>query len=765
MSGLLAAAAGLVVQARAVTFTLGRTNAVVGPAAGCDSVVLVSSATNAGWTAMANAAWLHLNSTNQSGTGGTNVIFTFDANASATRSGTLTIATQTLTVTQAGATYVATPGTPVPLVPAILNQPTTVVVDAATNLFIADAGQNAIKKWSTTAKTLTTVVSNGLNVPTGVAVDSAGNLYIADTFNNAVKKWSASNQTVTTLIGAGLNLPQCLAVDSNGDVFIGDYDGVKKWTPASNTNQLIYQSSSFAILGLALDGATNIYFCGNDSLYKLPLGSQSPALLASDLDSPHGLASDAVGNIYIADTDGLDIREWKTNGTEVSISTNSGLYGPQGVARDAAGNLYIADTGNGRIMELPTGSTNLQTVVQSQLFLPLGVTVDSASNVYIADFNDQAIKKWLAASNSVVTLASTNFGYVTGIALDASSNVYFSDTYGNAIDKWSVANSNVTTVIPASAGLNTPTHVAMDPAGNLFIADYGNSAIRKWVPATSSLTTIVSSPAVNFPIAVATDAAGNVYFTDGNSAMVKEWLAASSNVISLFQTPDTVIPSGMAVDGAGDVYYSDQFDFGIFVWHAADLSITGLGSGGLNLPYGVAVDGSQNIYTADSQNNQVQELPRAFVDATVKVENFAAGTDSLLAVLPATENLRAPFAPTSDSAWLTVTGVTNGVVSYAFTANTGANRTGHITVLGEAVTVTQSSLADGIRATLVSGNLQLTFSNAPSATYTILTSTNLLAARTTWTVAGTASNIAPGVYQFATPVTNGPKRFFCVRSP
>src|SRR5450631_952371 len=79
--------------------TLGTTNLVEGPTAGSDSVVL---AANGVWTATTNATWLHLSAANQSGTGSTNVIFTFDANTGATRTGTLTIAGQTLTITQAG---------------------------------------------------------------------------------------------------------------------------------------------------------------------------------------------------------------------------------------------------------------------------------------------------------------------------------------------------------------------------------------------------------------------------------------------------------------------------------------------------------------------------------------------------------------------------------------------------------------------------------------------------------------------------------------
>ena len=102
--------------------------------------------------------------TTSSGTGNGLATFTFDANTGLTRSGTLTIAGQTLTVTQAGSTYVA-------------------------------------------ANPVITLVSTGLNYPTGVAVDGAGNVYIADTHNNAIKEWNATTQTVSTLVSSGLSYP------------------------------------------------------------------------------------------------------------------------------------------------------------------------------------------------------------------------------------------------------------------------------------------------------------------------------------------------------------------------------------------------------------------------------------------------------------------------------------------------------------------------------------------------------------------------------
>jgi hypothetical protein len=118
-------------------YSLGTTNLLEGPAMGTDSVVLAVSPPTGTWTASTNATWLHLSAASQSGTGSTNLVFSFDANAGSTRTGTLTISGQTLNVTQAGATYVA-------------------------------------------ANPFTTLVS-GLNDPYGVAVDGAGNVYIADT--------------------------------------------------------------------------------------------------------------------------------------------------------------------------------------------------------------------------------------------------------------------------------------------------------------------------------------------------------------------------------------------------------------------------------------------------------------------------------------------------------------------------------------------------------------------------------------------------------
>ena len=135
-------------------------------------MVLAVSDPAAAWTATINAPWLHLTTANQSGAGSTNVIFSFDANPGPTRTGTVVIGGQTLTVTQAGSTYVAVPALLTPLVATGLNNPIGVAVDGTGNVYIADTDNDVIKQW-TLANNSVTPLFSGLSYPCGVALDGA----------------------------------------------------------------------------------------------------------------------------------------------------------------------------------------------------------------------------------------------------------------------------------------------------------------------------------------------------------------------------------------------------------------------------------------------------------------------------------------------------------------------------------------------------------------------------------------------------------------
>jgi DNA-binding beta-propeller fold protein YncE len=333
---------------------LGTNALLVGNAAGSSSVVLTYSGA---WTAAANDSFLHISAGSTSGTSSGVVVFTYDTfTGTGTRTGTLTIAGFSVTVTQAGTNYIG-PGAATTLVSSGLNIPTGLAVDSSGNVYIANNNGFTVQKWSASTQQVTTLVSSGLQFPSGVAVDSSGNVYIADANNHAIKEWSASTQQVTALVSSGLNYPSGVAVDGSGNIYIADsgHHAIKEWVAA--TQQLI-------------------------------------TLVSSGINYPSAVAVDGSGNVYIADANDNAIKEWVASTQQLTTLVSSGIINPSGVAVDGSGNVYIADTNNGAIKEWSASTQQVTTLVSSGLSGPSGVAVDGAGNVYLpSTYNPQAIKE------------------------------------------------------------------------------------------------------------------------------------------------------------------------------------------------------------------------------------------------------------------------------------------------------------------------------------------------------------------------------------
>jgi streptogramin lyase len=438
-----------------------------------------------------------------------------------------------------------------------------------------------------------------------------------------------------------------------------------------------------------------------------------------------------------------------------SGSTRSGTLTIDGqtLAVTQAGSTYVA-------------TTIVFNLVSSGLNGPGAVAVDDLGNVYIADIGNNAIKEWMVAGNSITTLVSSGLSHPQGVAVDGAGNIYIADSYNNAIKKWTPTNNSVSTLV--SSGLSLPSSVAVDGVGNLYFSD-GPNSIKEWIKTSNTVSTLVYL--VNGPAAgVSLDAAGNVYFSLWQFNTIQEWVRTSKAVtILLSPSSGLFYPLSEAVDGSGNVYIADTINNAIKERTATTKSVSTLVSSGIQ-PYGVAVDGTGNVYIADYANNAIKELPHAFIDPTAITESPFAGSDVLPTVLPVTANLTGPFAPVSDSPWLTFTVVTNGVIRFAFTANSSAtNRTANITLLGQTILVTQAAIMPPILTgftILGNGAFQFGFSNNSSASFTVWTTTNLSLPLTNWTALRPPVNIGSGQYNFTDPAaTNGGQSFYRVSFP
>jgi len=364
-------------------------------------------------------------------------------------------------------------------------------------------------------------------------------------------------------------------------------------------------------------------------------------------------------------------------------ATVAGLYGPSGVAVDAEGNLYIADTSSHRVRKVAarngiittvagngsrgfTGDGNAATL--AGVAYPQSVAVDSGGNLYIAA--DDRIRKVAAGSGIITTVAGNGSGEFSGdggpataaglygalgVAVDLRGNLYIADSESSRIRKVSADSGIITTIAgtgafefsgdggPAiRAGLARPYGVALDSTGNLYIADFENARIRRVAAGSGTITTIAGNGSDGFsgdghsataaalwlPSGVALDAEGNLYISDLGNARIRR-VATETGIITTVAGNGSSefsgdggaataagirAPVGVALDLAGNIYVVDFYNSRIRKIESRSGTITtvaGNGSEGftgdgapataaqLDFPDGVAGDSAGNLYVAD----------------------------------------------------------------------------------------------------------------------------------------------------------------------
>lgn len=480
-----------------------------------------------------------------------------------------------------------------PAAAALLNQPQQFCLDSAGNIYIVELA-GYVRRIDARTGAITTIAGNGgpnfggdgglataatLVRPTGIAVDSNGNIFIADAGDVRIRK--ITNGIISTIAGTGKVLEGGdggsalkasfvalgeLAIDRNNNLSLIDGNRVRRITAATGTMATVAGNGT---AGLAGDGG--------------------PATQA-EINLPSGLALDAAGDLYIADTGNRRIR--LVTAATGTISTIAGtsqngdgglaagavLANPQGLAVDSAGDLFIAggsvirevSAATGLISTFAGGGSSTQDGVSKLLakLNPLSLAFDTSGNLIVGE---PGLIRRIDTGGTVTTIAGTGvvgfsgdggpaihaqIGYVSALAIDSSGRVLFADSGNKRLRRIDTATGLIATIAgngqavftgvgqPAAAtGIGNVTGVAVDSNGNIYVGGLGTYYLLK-ISAAGAVSVAGGVGGCGYigdggpatlsgicqPASIALDASANIYVGDSTCYCVRR-IAADTGII------------------------------------------------------------------------------------------------------------------------------------------------------------------------------------------------------------------------------------------
>jgi len=395
------------------------------------------------------------------------------------------------------------------------------------------------------------------------------------------------------------------------------------------------------LLALMVPGAVSASTGPTTPTFALTWGTYG--LAPGQFAYPTGVATNALGEVYVADQSNGRIQKFDAKGNFITQWGTAGggngeFDSPQGLAADAAGNVYVVDTFNHRIQKFTSAGAYLTQwgtngAGNGQFNYPYGVATDAAGNVYVADTGNSRIQKFTAAGAFIATLGGPGsgdgqFGSPVGLASDDDGNLYVTDTYSNRIQKLSSTGAFITKWGAPGSGdgqFSNPRSVTTDAVGNVYVVDHYNHRIQKFGSDGAYLTQWGGFGGGNgqffFPHGVAADAAGNVYVADQNNHRIQKFSGAgvapsdgpAAFLLQWGSPGQFAYALGVATDAAGNVYVVDRVHHAIQKFSATGAYLTswggqGSGNGQLDLPSDVATDAAGNVYVADTENHRIQKF-------------------------------------------------------------------------------------------------------------------------------------------------------------
>ncbi len=545
-----------------------------------------------------------------------------------------------------------------------LNTPSYIVFDSNGNQYISDTQNNCVRKIDTsgsmstvvglavsgqgdtcnTSSNATPTPSQGLYQPTGLAIDSSNNLYIADSKHNCVRMLANGSSGVTALstvagtcgsTASTTPSPNGLILDASNNLYISIQD--TEVLPAVSTYQVLRQAP----------GGSPCVMAGSPSTL---VPNACPGITGSVvLNAPSGLAINATGDLFIADTGNNCVRQianLATYKTAVGQCTNdnsgnpaTALNKPYGLTFSPTQSLFITETSPDNVVSYVLGSSSVtiaaglpsgasgpysptqdgNSALSAPLNMPRGITVDSFGNFSLADSGNSIARKL----SSNILFPSTPVGSASAsmpLTFAINQSVNLSATAGP--DFSITSNSCSGALSPAAAGAIpntcqvfvrfTPTRPGLRGAPVTLTDSISGKSILQGLQAVATGSLSVFTPGtVNTaasglaaPTAVAVDSVGNAYVLEagkasGTADLLMLPAAGGPPQVMIPQGAGLLTPSALAIDSAGNFFIADA-THGTVSRFGADGTINTSYVTGLDTPTAIYVDGFDNLFIAQA---------------------------------------------------------------------------------------------------------------------------------------------------------------------
>lgn len=530
--------------------------------------------------------------------------------------------------------------------------------------------------------------TQGLFQPAGLAIDSSNNLYIADSMHNCIRKLPSGKTGVanlTTVAGtcdstnSATPHPSGLAVDAGNNLYVALQD--TEANPALSTYQ---------VLQLPATGTGLCLMTGAPSANVSATCFTSYNVL---LSSPSGIAVDAIGDLFVADTGNNCVREVTNQGaqeTPVGRCLNDGtgssataLVNPEGLVFSHAQFLFISEAGpqNNNVVSfsqatktispvagLSSGAPGVYSVAQDgeaaidePLIAPIGISVDSSDNLSIADSGNFILRKL----NNSVLFPTTNVGSVSAtsaITFSVNQNVNLSASIGS---DFNITSNSCNGALTPSSTLTcqvivsfAPTKPGIGGAALRLTDSLSNSTVAVGLQATGIgglalftpgvVNTVLASLAN--PIAVALDTAGNQYVLQsgtsaGTASLLLLPVGGGTPQTLMTASQGLVTPNSLSLDAAGDIFIGDS-NQGTVTRFGADGTINPAYLTGLSDPVSLYVDSFNNLFIA--QGGNAHNVVEAYLGGISRVLAGSGNDNTPINVLATSAAFVSPSSLTAD---------------------------------------------------------------------------------------------------------------------